>query len=90
MFYNHMKVLVKIDQFRKLNNRERRIADFYDYHDVLTLHELFNNINTEGQVAKFKKSLFNFWVFGLSCGKTVFKIYAYITLNRINVWNSIK
>lgn len=41
MFYNHLKLLTRLDQFREVNNRERRVADFYDIFDIPVFYDNF-------------------------------------------------
>lgn len=61
MFYNHLKVLTRLDQFSEVNNRERKVADWYDIFDIPVFYDLFKKINTEEEIAKFKKNLFDYF-----------------------------
>ncbi|KAF1342938.1 hypothetical protein ACWA16_13450 [Bacillus subtilis] len=61
MFYNHLKLLTRLDQFREVNNRERRVADFYDIFDIPVFYDNFKKINSKEEVTRFKKNLYDYF-----------------------------
>lgn len=57
-----MKVLSKIDNFSKINKRERRVPDFYDANDIPELLSLYNEITTDNRKMCTKEEIKAFFV----------------------------
>lgn len=59
--YSHLHLLTKIETFKVINNRDRRVADFYDCYDIPLLVNLFENNSTAGQIEKIKNEIIEFF-----------------------------
>ncbi|MDD4049067.1 MAG: hypothetical protein PHI90_09685 [Clostridia bacterium] len=55
--YSHLRVLTKIETFKDINKRKRRVADFYDCYDIPLLVNLFEDNSSEKQVEKIKSEV---------------------------------
>lgn len=65
MFYNHLKVLSKIHNFREINQRDRDITAIlfpFDIYDIPVLVRLYGEIKSEEQKTDFKKNLMDFFL----------------------------
>jgi hypothetical protein len=61
IFYHHLQILTKLNQFNDINKRKRRVENFYDYHDIPVLVRLIREVSTEKDIINIKKELNDFF-----------------------------